>query len=105
MAVGGGRAAPMMKGLSVPSAAGTIETRQVTRRTEVSAELIDALTDAILVGRSDCERAAVVQTLVGHMIEAVAWWHGSSPDEGELESLSRLGQTAADHLQLMLERS
>jgi hypothetical protein len=71
----------------------------------ISAELIDALTEAVVLGGTGCQRAATIQALVGHLVEAVVWWHGSSPDEGELASLRQLSQAAADHVQTMSARS
>jgi hypothetical protein len=97
----------MIQGHSVRSALDTMGPRRGLRRPEpvISAELVDAVTEAVVLGGTGCQRAAAVQALVDHMVEAVAWWHGSTPDEEELASLRRLSQAAADHVELMTVRS
>jgi hypothetical protein len=97
----------MIQGPSATSALDTMEAQLGRTRPApvISAELIDTLTEAVVLGGTGCRRAAMIETLVGHLVDAVVWWHGSTPDEEELASLQRLSQAAADHVQLMTARS
>ena len=70
---------------------------------ELSAELVDAITETVALPEDAAVRAARIYKIVEEVVDAVAWRHGSQPYETERDSLVTLLAAADDHSTRMMQ--